>query len=103
MNHYTFDDAKKEVGNRTDWAIAREVTVKKWEEIAKSENEYYWRLRECGFCFVARNREPSCNLGREGSCRKICPAAEICYGVGEKGTAMSPEDVVSKLKALRLP
>lgn len=53
--YYTWPLAQAEVGDSTDWEVARHVSLKKWRQIADGDSYSYPTGCKCGYCFVAMN------------------------------------------------
>ncbi len=68
---YTEEDAKREVGNSTDWNVGLEASIKKWRQIVAGDLSYGLKV-DCGICFVKDNR------GGDYLDCSCCPARAIC-------------------------
>lgn len=99
MSTYTSEDAKREVGNSTDWAVGFKASLKKWEKIASGEiTEEEYESGEygefCGFCFVDENLCEGKGTWIE-SCNP-CPAHPLC----RKRSDLSPKMIRHRLRQL---
>jgi len=87
MNPYTKEDAKREVGDSTDWIVGLEASIKKWEQRAEGDVLSYRRDSDCGLCFVTSNRGTFCS---------DCPCT-MCLSMSE----YEDEEILQILKNLR--
>lgn len=89
---FTYEDAKRMVGDSTDWKIGLEASLKKWEQIEAGDSETYDIATRCGLCFVAYNRAESCLC--------CCPAEDIC----DNGNihSLTPREVLRRLREIDL-
>lgn len=102
MKHYTLYDAKKEIGNSTDYELARKVSIKKWKEIIKYGEGYYYITQDCGYCLVRENED--IRAGSATNSRMLClfcPASKICNMVRKEMTRTEMKEVLKKLRRIK--
>ena len=92
-DEYTIHNAREEIGNSLNWELARQVSLKKWRQIASGDEETYKPRADCGYCFVASN-----SFGTTDRCLD-CPANHICWEI----EVWSPTQIIETIEDLEHP